>query len=205
MQPRTKRQREVLSFIKEFIEKHGYEPSYQQIARELKVSSKGGIAKHIEALERQGLILRQHENGSFKLVLNPGNRIEEFVAEVEWIENPTAKKMQFENENLFVPKFLLGGLPAVNMRALLIQNDAMIDRQILEDDIALIELKTFARDGECVAALIENKTVVLRNHYRSGANIELVPANEKYDIIKHSADEITIIGIYRGLLRPNPI
>jgi repressor LexA len=56
MQPRTRRQKEVLDFIKRYIEKHGYEPSYQQIARHLGVSSKAGIARHIESLENQGFL-----------------------------------------------------------------------------------------------------------------------------------------------------
>jgi SOS-response transcriptional repressor LexA len=50
---RTRRQREVLDFIIRYIDNHGYEPSYQLIARELGVSSKAGIAKHIKALEEQ--------------------------------------------------------------------------------------------------------------------------------------------------------
>ena len=59
MPTRTRRQREVLDFIIRYIDGHGYEPSYQLIARELGVSSKAGIAKHIKALEEQGLLRRR--------------------------------------------------------------------------------------------------------------------------------------------------
>ena len=71
MQPRTKRQKEVFDYIKEYIERHGYEPSYQLIAWHLKGKSKAGIAKHIEALEAQGLLTRRRENNSFWLDLRP--------------------------------------------------------------------------------------------------------------------------------------
>ena len=46
MQPRTQRQKEILEYIARFIERHGYEPSYAQIARHFGVSSKATIAKH---------------------------------------------------------------------------------------------------------------------------------------------------------------
>jgi DNA-binding MarR family transcriptional regulator len=61
MQPRTQRQREILDYIQRFIERHGYEPSYAQIARHFGVSSKATIAKHIEALERIGYLRRDDD------------------------------------------------------------------------------------------------------------------------------------------------
>src|SRR2546423_7556700 len=67
MQPRTQRQKEILDYITRFIERHGYEPSYAQIARHFGISSKATIAKHIEALERRGLISRRRTNGAFAL------------------------------------------------------------------------------------------------------------------------------------------
>ena len=61
MQPRTQRQKEILDYIQRFIERHGYEPSYAQIARHFGVSSKATIAKHIAALESRGLLSRRSE------------------------------------------------------------------------------------------------------------------------------------------------
>ncbi|MGI8544028.1 MAG: LexA family protein [Aridibacter sp.] len=202
MQPRTKRQREILTFITRFIEEHGYEPSYQQIANNLGVNSKGGIAKHIEALERQGLILRNHENGSFNLELHPQSFISDHICEIEWLENSQPKKNSAVSERLYVPKFMLGHLSALNVRALMIDDNALVDEHICEEDIALIELKSFARDGECVAALVENRHIILRYFQRMGANVNLAPASENYETFTYSADKVVILGIYRGLIRP---
>src|ERR671915_906024 len=69
MHPRTQRQKEILEYITRFIERHGYEPSYAQIARHFGVSSKATIAKHIEALERRGLISRHRNDGAFGLTV----------------------------------------------------------------------------------------------------------------------------------------
>ncbi len=202
MQPRTKRQREILSFIIKFIEDHGYEPSYQQIANSTGVNSKGGIAKHIELLEKQGLLLRNHEKGSFKLELNPQKIVGDYISEIEWLDNPHTSGMPIKSDKLYVPKFMLGFLSSLNMRAFVVKDNALIDNHICEDDIALIEIKSFARDGECVAALVKNRKIVLRFFHRNGANINLTPANKNYDTIKCSADRVTVLGIYRGLLRP---
>src|SRR6266498_5296225 len=69
MLPRTQRQKEVLDYITRFLAKHGHEPSYTQIARHFGVNSKATIAKHISALEKRGLIKREHEPGHFTLAV----------------------------------------------------------------------------------------------------------------------------------------
>ena len=88
MQPRTRRQREVLDYITTFIEERGYEPSYQQIARHFRIASKSAIAKHIAALENQGLLSRQRENGSFGLQVKQKESVSESVFDLEWLEIP---------------------------------------------------------------------------------------------------------------------
>jgi repressor LexA len=67
MLPRTQRQKDILDFITRFLERHGHQPSYAQIARHFGVKSRATIAKHITALEKRGLLARQHEDGSFGL------------------------------------------------------------------------------------------------------------------------------------------
>lgn len=204
MQPRTKRQKDVLDFITRFIERHGYEPSYQQIARSLGVASKGGIAKHIEALETQGLINRTRENGSFKLDFPVKNAVADFVCEVEWLDVPNSEfgLENWENEPLFVPKFLLGYQTPENLRAFSVPDDSMIEEHICEGDVALIQEKSFARDGEIVAAVIQKNEIVVKKFYRQGANVELRPANSDYISIILPADKISVRGILCGILRP---
>jgi len=88
------------------------------------------------------------------------------------------------------------------MLAFRVCDDAMNERGICENDIALIERRSFVRDGECIVATVKNKFAVLRNFYRAGSSIELHPADNKYDIIKAPADKIEVNGIFRCLLRP---
>ncbi len=204
MQPRTRRQKEVLEFITHFVEKHGYEPSYQQIAWHLGVSSKAGIARHIKCLESQGLITRRRENGSFNLELRSSNEVSEAVCRIEWLDVPIENAFveDWECETLYVPKFLLGFQTPERLRAFRVPNDSMIEENIREGDVALVEKRSFARDGDIVVALTENKRAVLKQFYREGAKIELRPANSSFVSIMLAADKVSIEGVFRGLLRP---
>ena len=204
MQPRTRRQKEVFDYIKQYIENHGYEPSYQLIARHLKVASKAGIAKHIEALEAQGLLERRRENGTFGLDVQPANPILEAVCEIEWLDIPRTETFveEWENEPLFVPRFLLGSQTPDRMRAFRVFDDALLDKHICEGDVALIEKRSYARDSDIVVALANNKRTVFKQFFRAGSNIELRSANDFYETIKLPAHKIEILGVYRGLFRP---
>jgi repressor LexA len=204
MQPRTKRQREVLDYITTFIEERGYEPSYQQIARHFRIASKSAIAKHIAALEHQGLLSRQRENGSFGLQVRPKKSNAESVYEINWLEIPfkDSNEEDWEHESFFLPDFMLGYSNPEKVFAFRVRNDAMEGEQICEGDIALIEKRSYPRDGDNVVAILENNQVVLMKYYRQGANIELQTANPNYPNITVSADEISIEGIVRGILRP---
>ena len=204
MQPRTRRQKEVFDYIKQYIERYGCKPSYQMIARHLGVSSKAGIARHIESLERQGLISRRSENGSFALNLRQTDAIVETICEIEWLDVPRIEPFpeEWEKEPLFVPKFLLGSQEPERLRAFLVPNDAMREKHICEGDVALVEKRSYARDGDIVVALLGNKRAVLKQFFRAGANIELRPSNESYETIRLPAHKIEILGIHRGLFRP---
>jgi repressor LexA len=204
MQPRTRRQKEVLDYIMRHIENHGYEPSYQKIARHLGVRSKAGVGKHIAALENQGLLARRRENGSFFIEMSPRESTSKTTCRVEWLDAPSDSnyREKWETEPLFVPRFLLGFLEPEKIFAFRAPNEAMRGRGIFEGDVVLIEKRKFARDGECIAAIVEKKRTVLKNYYRSGAFLELRPANDRYETIRLSADKIDIQGVYRGLLRP---
>src|SRR4030095_12018143 len=85
MLPRTQRQKDILDFITRFLERHGHQPSYTQIARHFGVKSRATIAKHITALEKRGLLARQHEDGSFDLKVKVEDNTSESLCEVKLV------------------------------------------------------------------------------------------------------------------------
>jgi repressor LexA len=205
MPTRTRRQREVLDFIIRYIDNHGYEPSYQLIARELGVSSKAGIAKHIKALEDQGLLLRRRENGSFKLDIGQSEVISPSSFEVQWLETPMngTEPEPFESAPFALPLFMIGELSPKSLRAYRITDNAMSGKNICEGDVAIIEMRSYLRDGDCAVLTIKRKDTLLRQYYREGSRIEMRPANENYEVLRVAGEHVKIHGVFRCLLRPS--
>jgi len=107
-------------------------------------------------------------------------------------------------ERIPVPRFLLGRVKPDRVYALRVKGDSMIDEHICDGDIALIENRTDARDGEIVVALlIEENQATLKRLYRRGVNIELQPANSQLQPLTVPASQVRVQGIFRGLLRPS--
>jgi SOS regulatory protein LexA len=204
MQPRTRRQKEVLEIITRYIENNGHLPSYQMIAHHMGVSSKSGISRHIDALEAQGLIRRRLDDGRFKLELCGHERFEERSRIVEWYttEHNSNGRESWENEPFSIPLFLLGIYADADVFAYRVPDGALSDKNICEGDVAIIERRTFAREGSLVFAEIKKSDSVLRGYYRSGSNIELRPANDDFEDIRVPADSVTVLGVYRSLIRP---
>lgn len=205
MQPRTRRQKEILDYITGFIERHGYEPSYAQIARQLGVSSKATIAKHISALERRGLLTRRRENGAFCISLPVEEGFLDGICEVALLGRVAAGtpiEAVADAESISVPSFMIGRVRPEQVYALRVSGDSMIDEHICDGDIALIENRTEARDGEIVVALIDGERATLKRLFRYGQEVELRPANSQLASLRLPAKQVAVQGIFRGLLRP---
>lgn len=205
MQPRTRKQREVLDYITRFIERHGYEPSYAQIARHFRVSSKATIAKHIESLERQGLLTRRRADGGFGLNVRVEEVAGDAVCEVPLLGRVAAGQpldTVTDSETISVPRFMLGRSRPAQVYALRVTGDSMIDEHICDGDIALIENRTEARNGEIVVALVDGQRATLKRLQRAGTEVELRPANSNHEPIRLHASRVSVQGIFRGLLRP---
>jgi repressor LexA len=204
MLPRTQRQKDILDYITRFSERNRYEPSYAQIARHFGVKSRATIAKHIAALERRGLLTRTHEDGSFALSVKVDDP--DALCQVKLlgrIAAGTPLDVVESDETLSVPRFLLGRVKPERVYALRVKGDSMIDEHICDGDIALIENRTEARDGEIVVALlIDENQATLKKIYRRGNNVELHPANSQLQPLTLPASQVSVQGIFRGLLRP---
>ena len=206
MLPRTQRQKEVLDYLTRFLAKHGHEPSYAQIARHFGVSSKATIAKHISALEKRGLIKRAHDDGTFTLAVNMGDTAADAMCEVRMVGRIAAGvpiDAIEETEMICVPRFLLGRVRPERIYALRVKGDSMIDEHICDGDIALIESRNEARDGEIVVALIDRARATLKRIFRFGDEVELRPSNAQLQPLRMHASRVEIQGVFRSLMRPN--
>jgi len=96
---------------------------------------------------------------------------------------------------------MLGRVRPEKVYAVRVQGDSMIDEHICDGDIALIEDREVARDGEIVVALVDETSATLKRLYRRGPEVELRPSNPQMESIRVPARNVRIQGIFRGLLR----
>ena len=206
--PRTQRQKEVFDYLVSFLERRGYIPTYTQIAKHLGVKSRATVAKHIQALVRLGLVTIIRKGNSSQIVINQQDQsASDLLCEIKmagYIAAGHPIELVSGDETISVPRFMLGRVRPEQVYAARIKGDSMIDEHICDGDIALIENRTDARDGEIVVALlIEENQATLKRLYRRGMNIELQPANSQLQPLTVPASQVRVQGIFRGLLRPS--
>lgn len=194
----TPAQERVYRFVREYMDRHGRAPSYEEIRASLGFRSLNGVAKHLKQLEQRGYLQSPWNNRKRALELLPlrsGSVSIPFLGVVaagipiEAVEVP---------ESIEVPESFLG---SGDNFALRVRGDSMIDEGIREGDILIIAKKAHAENGQTVIALVRGEATV-KKFYRLGeGEIELRPANSQMAPIRVAADEVEIVGTVVGLLR----
>lgn len=177
-----KRQRQILDFISQYIQRNGYSPTLAEIAQALGVSSLATVHEHLETMEKKGVIKRR----------------EGAVRSIEITEKDMALRSQTPaSVELPVLGFIAAGAPiepytdpnavlgipptmvSPKRRAFVLQvkGDSMIDAGILDRDFVVIEQTEEAKNGEVVVALLENGFATLKRYFKEATRIRLEPAN----------------------------
>lgn len=200
----TRRQKEVLDFIADFVHEHGYSPSYEEIAAGLKLASLATIHKHIAALEAKSYIKRSY-NQSRSLEVSP-KYIQEQRRYHSSTEIPLEGRIAAGSpvEAISSPETLsfadFAGNP--NVFALEVRGESMIEDHICDGDYVLIEKGREARDGEIVVALVGNSDATLKRFFHEPNGMaRLQPANAAMDPIFVPLVELEIQGRLMAVLR----
>ncbi|HEY8483879.1 MAG TPA: transcriptional repressor LexA [Longimicrobiales bacterium] len=199
--PLTKRQKEILDYIRGYIEAHGYAPSYEEIAANFRYSSLATVHEHLENLKRKGYI-RKSYNESRSIELVPvGIR----VAAVELpLLGQVAAGLPIEavqeQETFAVPEDLLsrGGRHYV----LRVTGDSMIDEAIRDGDFIVVNARPTAMNGDTVVALIDGDAATVKKFYREpDGRIRLQPANPAMPPLYYRPEQVVIQGVVVGVIR----
>lgn len=187
----TKRQKQVLDFIRDYQEKHSYAPSLEEICKKLKISSVSTAHFHVEKLKELGLISKE------------GNRPRGIDANLgeALVEIPLAGSIAagypieaiVERESIAIPK---SKLPQNGtLFALRVKGDSMVDENIDDGDIVVAKSQSTAENGQRVVALIGNQEATLKKLYREKGHVRLQPANIKYEPIIIDDDQLQVQGV----------
>ena len=201
----TKRQKQVLEFIANFVDEHQYCPSYEEIARGLDLASLATVHKHISVLEAKNYLKRGF-NQSRSIELSPRylqeqRRMRPPLREIPLLGRIAAGAPVESVEQREVLNFadFTGNADTF---ALEVRGNSMIDDHICDGDVILLERVTEVRDGEIVVALVAGCETTLKRFYREpGDTIRLQPANSAVKPILVPAREVEIQGRLLAVLR----
>ena len=199
MQPLTKRQREILDYLSEFIEQHGYAPSLEEIGRRFGLSSLATVHKHLTNLQDKGFI-RRAWNRSRSVELVPtrmGGRALDLPL-LGYVAAGAPIEAVVSNETVTVPEELVGTRDTYALR---VRGNSMIDEQIRDGDLVVVEDRQTAHNGEMVIALLEGAEVTLKKFYRENGHVRLQPANDAVAPIIVRADKVQVQGVVVGVMR----
>ena len=199
----TKRQDEVLKYIKEYIVSHGYPPTVREIGKDLGVSSPATIHTHLNNLEKKGFIKKDgSKNRALELLVKNEYEIQnENVVEVPLLGKITAgspiEAIERPDEYFSLPAYLIPRDKEVF--TLLVSGTSMINAGIYDGDIVIVERRNTARNGEIVVAMTEGNEVTLKRFYKENDHIRLQPENDTMAPI--ILPNVSILGHAIGLYR----
>lgn len=202
----TKRQKDVLDFLVSFINKHGYSPSFEEIAKALRLTSLATVHKHIATLERKGFIRRGYNQSRSIEVMQLPKPVREQVIERRIVELPLVGRIAAGQPLEAIEDretISLGDVArAKNVFVLQVKGNSMIDDHILDGDFILVEQTQVANAGEIVVALIGGEEATVKRFYRDpGGRVRLQPANADMAPIIVPAADVKIQGRVVGVLR----
>lgn len=202
----TKRQKEVLDFLVSFLNKHGYSPSFEEMAKSLKLTSLATVHKHITTLEKKGFIRRGYNQSRSIEVLQLPKPVREQVIERQSMELPLAGRIAAgrpleaveERETISLGDFA----HARNCFVLQVKGNSMVEDHILDGDFIVVEQTLVANHGEIVVALVRDSEATLKRFYREpGGKIRLQPANSEMQPIVVPGQDVKIQGRVISVLR----
>ena len=196
-----RRQKQILGFVKQYIEKYGYSPTLGEIAESIGVSSLATVHEHLQALSAKGVIKK------FEGAVRGIEVIDQKISDtLKGIELPVLgfiaagqPIMTFTDPNatINIPSTMISGRK--RSYVLQVKGDSMIEDGILDGDYVIIEEQNIAHDGEIVVALLDNGLATLKRFFKEPTRIRLEPANAAMEPIY--ATDVKIQGKCVGVIR----
>lgn len=195
----TKRQKELLDFLDNYIQRHGFAPTLDETGKHFGLTSLATVHKHLTNLERKGLIRRRSGLSRALEVVPQSKRL-------EGVELPllgmaaagTPMEATLDNERIMVPDDLVRKQESF---ALKVSGESMRDAGILDGDVVIVESRNTADSGETVVAILDGAATIKKMHRESGGRIRLQPANDSFEPILCNEDQLEIRGVVVSLLR----
>ncbi len=197
------REREILDFIIQFIQRFGYAPTLKEIGEALNMHSPATVHEHIDKLRRKGFIKKLDGTArGLEIIQDSYRRNSPVVA----VELPVlgyiaagAPLEPYTDPNYYIsvaPGLITGNKPSYVLQ---VKGVSMIDDGILDGDFVVIQHQQEAASGDIVVALLPNGLATLKRIYFEKERIKLMPANATMSPIYTT--HVKIQGKVVGLIR----
>ncbi len=195
----TKRQKQILDFIKRYSKKKGYSPTIEEMTKHFRLKSVATVHEHLKNLE---------EKGEIRLSKNQRRGIE-ILGSSPMVQIPLLGTIaagqpltlfDVPSETIAVPQ---NKIPKTGeIYALKVVGKSMIDENINDGDIILVRHQSTAENGQKVVALINNSEATLKKFYKERGHIRLQPANKNFKTITIQRNqELAIQGIVLDVIK----
>jgi len=202
----TGRQREIWSFLVEYVDRHGYPPTVREIGEAVGLASPSTVHAHLANLERAGLLRRDPTKPRALELVGRDRSAETVSAELPKLPllgqiaagGPLLADQNIEDE-IAVPENLRGDF------LLRVKGESMIEAGILDGDVVVVRRAQDARDGEIVVALAGDDEgadeATVKRFFRENGRIRLQPENSALDPIYAAHVQILgkVVGVFREL------
>ncbi len=201
----TKRQSDILIFIKKYMAEHGFPPTIREICAGVNLSSTATVFVHIKNLEKNGYL--RSSNNKFRtlelLVDNEYEKKDDNTIKVPLLGKVTAGNpitaIETPNEFFSLPASLVPASSEVF--TLHVSGESMINAGIYDGDYVIIKRQNNAKNGEIVVAMTEENEVTLKRFFKEKDHIRLQPENDTMApiILPNCTILGTAIGLYRKI------
>ena len=196
----SKKQLEILEYIKSQILERGFPPAVREICEAVNLKSTSSVHSHLETLEKNGYIRRDPTKPRAIEILDDNfNLTRREMVNVPIVGQVAAGEpilAQQNIENYFpIPVDFMPNNPTFLLK---VKGESMINAGILNGDMVLVEETRTASNGDMVVAMVEDSATV-KTFYKEEGVFRLQPENDFMDPI--IVEEVTILGKVIGVFR----
>ena len=198
----TKRQQEIVDFIKRYSARHGYPPTVRDIGKAVGLASSSTVHQHLANLERVGLLRRDPSKPrALELLDRAVQEVRNIVrpASLPLLGAVAAGQPMLAEENIeeyvSVPAAAGGDDGAYLLR---VRGESMKNVGIIEGDLVVVHPQDTAQNGDIVVALVGEEATVKR-YFRESDHVRLQPENDEMEPIR--SREVRVLGRVVGLMR----
>ncbi len=196
----TKKQSEILEYIKSQILNKGYPPSVRDICEAVQLKSTSSVHSHLETLEKNGYIRRDPTKPrAIEIIDDNFNLVRREVVNVPIIGKVAAGQplLAVENVDSYFP-IPMEFMPNEQCFMLKVVGESMINAGIFDGDTILVEQRQTASNGDMIVALVDDSATV-KTYYKEEGHIRLHPENDTMDPI--IVPDCQILGKVFGVFR----